>query len=52
MDVIKVSDWSQKYKIFLYVFGLCIFIFVSYSFFQVLNDIRSYLQIIVNTING
>lgn len=46
-EPVKVSDWSQKYKIALYVFGLFLVAFTAYNIIELLTQIRDYLQILI-----
>ncbi len=50
--VIKVSDWSQKYKLIIYaVFGIGAIVF-GYLVLQELRTITYWLQIIVSKLGG
>lgn len=46
-EPVRVSDWSQKYKIALYIFGLAMIAFTAYNIIELLTQIRDYLQILI-----
>ena len=45
-EIVKVSDWSQKYKLVIYAFSGVGMIFGFYKIYLLLVEVRDLLQLI------
>ena len=46
---IKVSDWSQKYKLALYVISIIIISYIGIEVISILNQIKNILYVIAGS---